>query len=84
MANKTSLTQSTLLDDDELHHPPPALALMALEFRVFAEFWTLLPAWPALRRAPAGDGHCVIIFPGLAAGDASTAPLAHVFNQFGL
>ncbi|MBK9340804.1 MAG: hypothetical protein IPN04_09475, partial [Rhodoferax sp.] len=75
MANKTLLAQTIPTADDAIHHPPPALALMALEFRVFAEFWTLLPAWPALRRAPAGDGHCVIIFPGLAAGDASTAPL---------
>lgn len=62
MANKTLLAQTIPTADDAIHHPPPALALMALEFRVFAEFWTLLPAWPALRRAPAGDGHCVIIF----------------------
>ena len=47
MANKTLLAQTIPTADDAIHHPPPALALMALEFRVFAEFWTLLPAWPA-------------------------------------
>mgnify|MGYP000845437034 FL=1 len=83
MANKTLLVQTIPTADDAIHHPPPALALMALEFRVFAEFWTLLPAWPALRRAPAGDGHCVIIFPGLAAGDASTAPLRMYLTSLG-
>jgi pimeloyl-ACP methyl ester carboxylesterase len=54
---------------------PPGLALLALEFRAFWEFGALLPAWPALRRAPKGDGHSVIVFPGLSASDGSTYPL---------
>ena len=48
---------------------------MALEFRAFWEFGALLPAWPVLSRAPAGDGHAVMVFPGLSANDASTVPL---------
>ena len=58
-------------------HPPPNLLLLALEFRAFWEASTLIPAWPVLRRAPVGDGHPVIIFPGLSASDSSTVPLRH-------
>ncbi len=58
-------------------HPPPNLLLLALEFRAFWEASTLVPAWPVLRRAPVGDGHPVIIFPGLSASDSSTLPLRH-------
>ena len=53
----------------------PGLALLALELRAPFEFGAVLPAWPALQRAPAGDGHTVLVFPGLSAGDATTAPL---------
>jgi len=48
---------------------------MALELRAFWEFVALLPAWPLLARAPKGDGHAVMVFPGLSANDASTVPL---------
>ena len=48
---------------------------MALELRVFWEFGALLPAWPILTRAPRGDGHAVMVFPGLSANDVSTVPL---------
>jgi hypothetical protein len=53
----------------------PSFALLALELRAFWEFGAVLPAWPALMRAPKGDGHSVIVFPGLAASDTSTVPL---------
>jgi pimeloyl-ACP methyl ester carboxylesterase len=55
--------------------PAPSMGLLAMEFRAFWEFAAVLPAWPALQRAPRGDGHSVIVFPGLAANDSSTAPL---------
>ena len=58
-----------------LHDQPPSAWLMALEFRAFWEFGALLPAWPLLSRAPRGDGHAVMVFPGLSANDASTVPL---------
>lgn len=54
---------------------PPNALLLAMEFRAFWEFGAVVPAWPALRRAPRGDGHPVIVFPGLAATDGSTFPL---------
>ena len=51
--------------------------------RAFWEFGAVLPAWPALQKAPRGDGHPVIVFPGLAASDASTAPLRRYLESLG-
>jgi pimeloyl-ACP methyl ester carboxylesterase len=65
------------------HLPPPSLALLALEFRAPWEFGALVPAWPALTRAPAGDGHAVMVFPGLSASDASTVPLRRDLSSLG-
>ena len=58
-----------------LHDQPPSFWLMALELRAFWEFGALLPTWPLLAKAPKGDGHTVMVFPGLSANDASTVPL---------
>lgn len=63
--------------------PPPGLALLALEFRAPWEFGSVLPAWPALSRAPRGDGHGVLVFPGLSASDASTVPLRRYLESLG-
>ena len=63
--------------------PPPSLALLALEIRAAWEFGSVLPAWPALRRAPRGDGHPVLVFPGLSASDASTVPLRRYLQSIG-
>jgi pimeloyl-ACP methyl ester carboxylesterase len=61
----------------------PGLGLLALEMRAFWEFGAVLPAWPALQRAPRGDGHPVIVFPGLAASDTSTTPLRRYLSTLG-
>jgi pimeloyl-ACP methyl ester carboxylesterase len=53
----------------------PSLLLLALELRAFWEAGLCLPALPLLRTAPRGDGHPVLVFPGLAANDMSTLPL---------
>lgn len=63
--------------------PPPSLALLALEFRAPWEFGSLIPAWPVLQRAPAGDGHAVVVFPGLAASDGTTIPLRRYLASLG-
>jgi pimeloyl-ACP methyl ester carboxylesterase len=63
--------------------PAPNFALLALEFRAFWEFGAVLPAWPILQQAPKGDGHRVIVFPGLAASDASTMPLRKYIQSLG-
>ncbi len=43
----------------------------------------MLPSWPALMRAPCGDGHPVIVFPGLSASDGSTLPLRGYLQNLG-
>ena len=60
--------------------PPPGISLLALELRAPWEFGALLPAWPLLQRAPLGDGHSVIVYPGLTAGDVTTGPLRRFLN----
>lgn len=63
---------------------PPSLRLLALEFRAPWEFGTALASWPTLlRRAPRGDGHAVIVFPGLAAHDVTTVPLRRFLRSRG-
>ncbi|HVZ44662.1 MAG TPA: alpha/beta hydrolase [Ramlibacter sp.] len=62
---------------------PPHLGLLALELRAPWEFGSVLAAWPALHRAPRGDGHAVMVFPGLSAGDASTVPLRRYLAYLG-
>ena len=54
---------------------------MALELRAFWELGALLPSWPLLARAPRGDGHAVMVFPGLSANDISTVPLRHYLQS---
>ena len=71
------------LDTVTSHDQPPSAWLMALELRAFWEFGALLPAWPLLARAPRGDGHAVMVFPGLSANDASTIPLRHYLQSLG-
>ena len=61
--------------------PPPGLSLLALELRAPWEFGAVLPAWPVLQRAPMGDAHPVIVFPGLTAGDATTLPLRRYLDS---
>jgi pimeloyl-ACP methyl ester carboxylesterase len=68
---------------DQPHDQPPSAWLMALEVRAFWEFGALLPAWPLLARAPTGDGHSVMVFPGLSANDASTVPLRYYLQSLG-
>jgi pimeloyl-ACP methyl ester carboxylesterase len=65
------------------HHAPPNALLMALELRAPWELWSVLPSWPLLSKAPAGDGHPVIVFPGLSANDGSTLPLRGYLNNLG-
>jgi pimeloyl-ACP methyl ester carboxylesterase len=62
---------------------PPSLAMLAMEFRAPWEFGSIIPAWLALQRAPAGDGHPVMVFPGLSASDASTVPLRRYLGLLG-
>ena len=61
----------------------PGVFLLAMEWRAPLEWGAALAAWPMLRMAPAGDGHAVIVFPGLAAGDLSTVLLRNFLKAQG-
>ena len=77
MTRLDAIDPSTPSPEVHEHHegPPPSPWLMAMEFRAFWEFGAIVPFWPLLQRAPMGDGHPVIVFPGLSASDGSTVPL---------
>jgi pimeloyl-ACP methyl ester carboxylesterase len=53
----------------------PSALLTLIEGRAVLEFATLLASYPILRRLPRGDGHTVLVLPGLGASDRSTGPL---------
>ena len=61
----------------------PGPWLMMLEARAPWEYAAMLAAAPWLSRLPAGDGHPVIVFPGLGASDFSTAPLRSFLRDRG-
>jgi len=61
----------------------PRRRLLWLESRVFLELAALVPAYPALRRAPRGDGHAVLVFPGFMASDFSTRTLRQFLRARG-
>ena len=72
--------------------PPPATAadlrapnawLMMLEGRAPWELAALYASMPWLRRLPRGDGHPVLVFPGMAANDVTTAPLRRCLDSLG-
>ena len=56
---------------------------MLLEGRAPMEYFSLLAALPWLVRVPRGDGHPVMVFPGMAAGDLSTIPLRRYLRSLG-
>ena len=78
-----SSVQSAFDPSEVPHNAPPSAWLLALELRAFWEFGALLPSWPLLSRAPKGDGHAVMVFPGLSANDASTVPLRYYLQSLG-
>ena len=71
------------IDMPEIKPVPPAAAgiaapgalLLALEGRAPWEFAASIAAAPWLRKLPKGDGHRVLVLPGLAANDFTTLPM---------
>jgi len=61
----------------------PGLLRLALEFRAAWEYGATLAAQPLLSRARRGDGHPVLVFPGLVASDLSTKPLRRFLESLG-
>lgn len=62
---------------------PPGWLKLALEGRAPWEFAALLAAAPWLRQLPSGDGHPVIVFPGLGVSDFSTVPMRNFLRVRG-
>ena len=60
---------------------PPSRTLMFLEGRAIHEFGAFLGALPLLSLAPKGDGHPVLVLPGLVASDTSTRPAAQLSEK---
>jgi pimeloyl-ACP methyl ester carboxylesterase len=62
----------------------PATGLLLTEpLRGLADLGALLLATPGLLAAPRGDGHGVLVFPGLLASDTSTVPLRAFLRWLG-
>ena len=72
MASITATLPTSL---DPAVPPPPSKFLQLLELRALSEFGISLALLPLLSRAPRGDGHPVLVLPGLIADDSSTSPL---------
>lgn len=66
------------------HYRPPRRALLWSEqLRATTEAAALVAALPLLTSGARGDGHRVLVLPGLLADDRSTAPLRHVLRARG-
>jgi len=63
--------------------PPSKLLLLVEEGRAIHEFGAFLACLPLLRLAPDGDGHSVLVLPGLIASDRSTGPLRTFLSSHG-
>src|SRR3954463_13670013 len=62
---------------------PPSRTLLFMEGRALHEFGAFLGALPLLSLPPRGDGHPVLVLPGLVAPDTSTRPLRSFLNNRG-
>src|ERR1700680_1267141 len=62
---------------------PPSKTLMFLEGRAIHELGAFLGALPLVTLAPKGDGHPVLVLPGLVASDTSTRPLRSFLKSRG-
>ncbi|MFN3854338.1 MAG: esterase/lipase family protein [Phreatobacter sp.] len=54
---------------------PPSRTLLLLETRAIPELAAFVTAYPLLATAPRGDGHPVLVLPGLVTSDRATVPL---------
>ena len=61
----------------------PNFWLMLMEGRAPWEYAASLAAIPFMRKLPSGDGHPVLVFPGLGANNYSTAPLRSFLKSLG-
>src|SRR5215217_2538460 len=62
---------------------PPSRTLMFMEGRALSELGAFVGALPLLSLAPRGDGHPVLVLPGLVTSDVSTRPLRSFLKRHG-
>ena len=62
---------------------PPSRLLQLLEGRALFELGATVSMWPWLSLAPKGDGHPVLVLPGLVASDLSTRVLRRYLRERG-
>ena len=72
---------SSTFNLEDLKAPNPLLLM--LEARAPWEYLAMLAAGPWLKQLPVGDGHPVMVFPGLAANDLTTQPLRSFLRERG-
>jgi len=65
------------------HMRAPGLVRLALEWRAPWELGAAVALRPLLNLAPAGDGHPILVYPGLMASDITTAPLRSFLESRG-
>ena len=65
------------------HGRAPGVLLQLLEVRAFWEHYASIALRPFWSAAPLGDGHPILVLPGLAAGDASTVILRRFLRSRG-
>jgi pimeloyl-ACP methyl ester carboxylesterase len=70
------------MDTNDTIAPPPRL-LQLLEWRALGEMVGTAMIWPWLGLAPRGDGHAVLVLPGLITSDVSTAMLRRFLRERG-
>jgi pimeloyl-ACP methyl ester carboxylesterase len=78
--NERSAARARPTGDDP--RAPNAL-LMLLEWRAPIEFFSLVAALPWLYNVPRGDGHPVLVYPGMGASDVTTLPLRRYLQSLG-
>lgn len=78
---KTTARDLDASHDEELK--APGALLLLLEGRAPWELAAMVAAIPLLNRLPQGDGHPVLVFPGLGASDITTAPMRYFLRERG-
>src|ERR1700712_1344021 len=72
MNSTTAVTPDALRGSTHGAITAPSRLLMLAEIRAIWEAGATLAVWPLLQLAPRGDGHPVLVLPGLVASDSST------------
>jgi hypothetical protein len=82
-AKANARAKATVPSDAAAHPAAPNWAKIMLEARAPWECAALLASLPWMRKLPDGDGHPVIVFPGLGVSDFSTVPMRQLLTWLG-